>query len=336
MVIGCSLSPERKKPDPCRFVRITKVIQFVVLAFLCLLSFIGVTIAQNILDDRHAQVVVYWQVGDIVSYDVRREKTGDQSGTLSFQLTIRVLEASDTGYLLDCQYSHLELHGPMPTNLSERELHNRIMTAMDGLRVLARASELGEFIGVVNKEEVQEHADNLFREMLGTIPYPELRERLEQTFKAVIIPEIMEASAVQDVGILLFPFGVSLTLNEKVSGQTELPNPLGGPPIPAKQVVELTQLDPRTAKATIVIDQRMDPESFGEMMETLVQRMGIDMEAEDRSELRKVLQSMKVEHHMLFELDLHGAWADRVVVECIAASDEMQMLRSDKRTYQRR
>ena len=60
------------------------------------------------------------------------------------------------------------------------------------------------------------------------------------------------------------------------------------------------------------------------------------MEAENMPEFRKALQSMKVEDNMLFELDLHGAWPDRVVVERIAVIDEMKMLRSDKRTYQRR
>ena len=192
-------------------------------------------IGQNVVNDRTAQVIAYWEAGDVQRYDVERIKEGRKPGKSMFRITFRVLDATDSTYVIECLYSELRVEADLPEDPRSRELMDRLMKASDGMRVVCATDETGIPLSLVNEQEVAEHVRGALSHVLELASNSAEREQVERAFSAVLNTQVLAQSALEDIGNILFPFGVEYELGRKETVRARIPNPLGGSALDVKQ-----------------------------------------------------------------------------------------------------
>lgn len=304
------------------------------LAGLLLLAPLHAT-AQNVLDTRTAQVVAWWKPGDTRVWDVQRVKTGRKQGTSSYRITFKVLDETDSLYVVEARYSHLKVEAELPSEPRERDMAKRILNASDGMRVLFTTDETGSPLSLLNEEEVAEHVRGVLEPLLASAPDAEVRARMTLAFGTMLNSQVLINSAMEEVNHLLFPFGVRYELGKVERHDTEIESPFGDEPIPVKQEFSMTKLDPKAQKATMELKQQVDPSQLDGMIDQLMHAAtGEHMSESDRAEMREVLAAMSIDDAMRFEVDLKGAWVTNATVERVV--EVAGIRQTDKRTYRMR
>ncbi len=281
------------------------------LAILFLLVTPATIRAQNVITPTTATVVAYWEAGDTKSYTLQRTKSGHRNGSTTVRIDLKVLTGTDTSYTIECMYRDMKVLAGMPDDPKAARATEKVLKAVDGMRVVVSTSETGIFEEVLNVDEIQRHVDKILKSVADMASNVQEREEMMAAFSKVITSEALAVAAAEDIGYLLFPFGVEYTLGQLESGATDLPNPLGGDPIPAVIEMTMTKLDPATEQVSIHVDQRIDPSGMTRSFELTMERMGKSMTSEERAELEKLFKEMTVTDVVDLDVHLQGAWVRR-------------------------
>ncbi len=284
------------------------------------------------VNDRTAQVIAYWEAGDVQHYDVERVKEGRKPGKSTFRMTLRVLDGTDSTYVIECLYSELKVEADLPVDARSRELMDRLMKASDGMRVVCTTDETGIPLSLVNEQEVAEHVRGALSHVLELASNDAEREQMERAFSTVLNTQVLAQSALEDIGNILFAFGVEYELGKKETVKAQIPNPLGGSALDVKQEFTMTALDTRKATAHMSMTQRIDPEGMEQGLERLLKSMGQDgMSTNERKEMESVFREMKVTDTMEIDIDLNGAWTR--YAQLVRVVEVMGRRDVDTRTY---
>jgi hypothetical protein len=302
-------------------------------ALLALILFCGVqgAIGQNIIDERTATVVSYWNVGDSKTFRLDRVKAGNKNSSANMMLDLRVIDATDSTYDVEVRYRDMQVQGELPPDPRSAEAVMSVMKSVDGLRVVARTSDTGIFHEVVNQQEVAAHCEKILKGILDLAATDDERTMMEAAFGKLITPESLSITAAEDINYLLFPFGIEYTLNKKERGDTELPNPLGGDPIPGVLEVTMVELDVAKEHARISATQHLDPAGLSRSAIALMKSLGTDMDAKDKREFERIMREMDVSDTYEFDVDLTGAWVTKAI--CIRTIEVQGLTQTDSRTY---
>lgn len=292
----------------------------------------GQALGQNVVDARTARVIAYWLPGDVQVYDVHRVKEGRKPGTSDYRITLKVLDATDSTYLVECQYSDLRVSADLPDDPRAAELIQRLMKATDGMRVLCATDETGIPIALVNEAEVSEHARTIMEQVLNMASNAEERRQMESAFAGVLSTQALAQSALEDIGNLLFAFGVEYVLNKTEKVRAEVPSPFGGTALRAQQEFTMTKLDTTKALATMHMEQMLDPKGLEEDLDMLAREVGGEgLSATQMAEMRSIIASTKINDRMDLVVDLNGAWTKHLH---LVRSVEVKGVReTDTRTY---
>lgn len=288
--------------------------------------------AQNVLDNNRATVVAYWKKGDARTYKLTRTKTGKRNETSSVNLNMKVLSATDTGYVVECIYRDARLLSARPEDPQAAMLVDQLIQASEGLRVVVNTSETGMLGEVTNVAEVKRHSDRILQAVANFIVDENDRKVLIEALSKLISVEALMEIAEEDLGYLLYPFGIEYALNEPAQVDIELPSPIGGTPLPAKLSITMTKLDAKSEAAVIEMNQRIDPAGLSSWVTRLVEQMGKSMSASERGQMEQVMRSMEINDQARFEVDLKGAWLAKATHARVVTIEGQ--VKRDERVYE--
>lgn len=288
--------------------------------------------AQNILNDSTASVIAYWEPGDQRSYQVQRVKTGPRAGSSTYTMDLRVLDATDSTYQLECVVREVRVDAELPTDPRDKAVFQKLLTASNGLRVVCTTDETGIPLRLANMSEVEEHARQVLLSILDMALDPNERLQMRRALEPVLDAELLAQDVLEDLGNLLFPFGVAYIAGRKEEVQAEVPNPLGGDPIGTQQTFTMTHLDTTAHTAKMRMEQQVDPKAVDDAIDPLIESSGgAGLTGEARELLRRRIESIRVSETMDIDVDLNGAWMSRLVF--IRESTVSGEAEKDTRTY---
>lgn len=303
----------------------------------CLTSvFIGAfavaCMSQNVLDNKRATVVSYWKKGDVRTYKLTRTKTGKRNEATSVMIHLKVISATDSGYVVECVYRDARLLSARPEEPQVAMLVDQLIQASEGLRVVVNTSETGMLGEVTNAAEVKRHSDRIFQAVAKFILDENDRKVLIEALSKLISVESLMEIAEEDLGYLLYPFGIEYALNEATQVDIELPSPIGGTPLPAKLSITMTKLDVQNETAIIEMNQRIDPAGLSSWVVRLVDQLGKSMSASERGQMEQAMLSMEINDQARFEVDLNGAWLTKAThVRVVTIEGQVKR---DERVYE--
>ena len=283
---------------------------FAVLCLLCALH----ALPQNVVNDSTAAVIAYWEPGDQRSYRVERAMTGPRAARSTYTMALRVLDATDSTYQLECIFRDLVVDAELPEDPRDRAVFQKLLNASNGLRIVCTTDETGIPIALANQGEVQEHARQALLGILDMALSPTERLQMRAALEPVLDADVLAQDALEDLGNLLFPFGVAYITGRKEEVQAEVPNPLGGDPFGTQQVFTMTELDTTAHTATMHMEQHIDPKAVDDSIQELIDSSGgAALVGDAREQLRRSIEAIKVNETMDIDVDLRGAWTTRLV-----------------------
>ncbi len=264
--------------------------------------------AQNVVNDSTASVIAYWEPGDTFRYRVERGMSGARKGKSAYTMDFRVADATDTTYVVDCTIKEMTVEAEWPSDTRQRQVFHRLLTAMDGLQLRFSADETGVPMALVNMSTIEEHAHQVLQQLLDGAIGPDEHRAMRLTLAAVLDADVMAQDALEDIGNILFPFGVAYITGRQEDVQGETRNPLGGDPLPTVQAFTMTALDTATASASMYMHQHIDPKGVDDRMDQLIASSGGEgLPGEAREKLRRTIEAVRVEETMEFTVELNGA-----------------------------
>ncbi len=319
----------------------------------------GPLVAQNIVNDSTASVIAYWEVGDQRSYDVQRVKTGAHAGSSTYTMALRVLDATDSTYQLECVLRDLRVDAELPSDPRDntdstyqlecvlrdlrvdaelpsdprdKAVFQKLLNASNGLRIVCTTDETGIPLSLANMSEVEEHAKQALLGILDLALDPSERLQMRRALEPVLDAEVLAQDALEDLGNLLFPFGVAYITGRKEEVQAEALNPLGGEPIGTEQTFTMTALDTTAHTARMRMEQHIDPKAVDDAIDSLIESSGgAGLTGDAREKFRRQIESIRVNETMDIDVDLNGAWTTRLVL--VRESAVHGVSEKDTRTY---
>jgi len=229
------------------------------------------------------RIVPRWQVGDVMQYDTLNTREQFDSGQTNViwnvrrSVTIEVLEAEETGYLLGWTYGDAQVE-----NESSGALKNGIeliAKMMAGQQVLLRVSANGVLERVDDWEALAQNVLAALDEAIAekTDGDAEQMEILkQQVTQTVETEEGLRSVVTPGARVFMLPYDNEYSLDSPVQLESTSQNPYGARPFPMRETFVLREFDPNTNIAqiawqkTMIADQAV--QILNEMLDVLSSR----------------------------------------------------------------
>lgn len=256
-------------------------------------------------DPTKVPFVSYWSIGD--SYDFKITKTKQQwkKGELTkdekeeYIATFKVIDSTATSYTVNWSYENdLENTYDIPEALLER------FSEYNVTNIKYKTSEVGDFIEVLNWEEVSNTMINMFNDLIQILG--ENDETTTSTLSKAMQPLIQIYSTKQGVEQLVlselqyfhFLLGMEYNTTVPLIYDDEVPNLFGGKPIKAKSKIYFENLDVDENLCTVKHEMDLNPEDTKDLIIKVLKQMNIG-----DKKVRKLLKTsvMKIEDRNVYE-----------------------------------
>jgi|GEM_PF-5119108 len=230
--------------------------------------------AQNPVTDSSTMTVPYWEKGDNQTYEIRKIKKEFKKGKLvekkeaSYKMTITVLEQTDSSYTVEWQYSDFK------TKSEKKEAAELANQLLDGLRIVYKIDELGNFLEVVNHEEIIAYLKKTNKELIHSMGKTDKRAQkaYDQMNAMIQTKQGVEIVVMKEIQLYHNIYGVELILGEVLQAPAEFQNGYGGEPFPGYLTAEMTDLDQEGMTCKVKMLQTMDTKEGSRIIrESLIQ-----------------------------------------------------------------
>ena len=271
-----------------------------------LFFFHQLSIGQNIITDSSATVAGYWQKGDLASFSFIKNKEKIEKGkptskeTTTYWVEFSVVDANDTSYTINWKNVRVMVNDKKAMDPNPEAFLK--LTA--GLNFKYLTTEYGEFLELLNWKEVQNLVNLELDRLLTDSANPNSKTINNEFRKIFSSRENMEQYVMKDVQLFHSLYGGEYVLKEKLTLEMEMPNPLGGNPIPGTISMEMTDLDKKSNKCSILVAQTIDKEKLTKALSDWLEKMGKPKDSP--------LPVMDFRDHTEYTIDLAKGWIERI------------------------
>ncbi len=226
--------------------------------------------------------------GDRFVLEVTKTKTQsgrrDMDGLKGFQvIDVEIMDSNTAKHLIAWTIRRTGVIGkdgkliPLPSEGAE------LMTMYDGIRLLFEFSADYKFSGLKNLKQIkplmQKTINKVLEDSKGS---PQEKAKLRQAFAPIFSsPKAIEQIFAKEISLLLGLASVELEgdikNNTESQADCEFPMPFGGGVIPAKVLINVTNVDRSANRATVTLNTKMDPEKLAQAMFSMIREVARKM-----------------------------------------------------------
>ena len=221
-----------------------------------------------------------WEKGDQFRLNVERRredfdrgrKTSDRSSKLNADVV--VLEAGEDGYVLGWTWRG---RAKPLTDLEGAAQQPEVVFGGGGatqIEVIVDAD--ANVRGVRNWEAVRAAMKAQVEGMTKSMPPAQRKEARSLVAEMLADPGRGQHLVLREIPLLLTPIGRDFRQREPQEFETQLPNPFGGEPFPAKTTYTLAKFDANVSRAEVEFKQAVDPRRANAVMEKVVKDLADD------------------------------------------------------------
>ncbi|SEL97880.1 hypothetical protein [Parapedobacter koreensis] len=248
---------------------------------LILFVLLGVLTSHGQTDTTSVPFVSYWCVGDSYDFRVtkiqRQEKAGQliKNDSISYIANFEVIDSTETSYKIRWNYK---------TNLGGLNIPNNLIEKLSKYQmteVIYETTEVGEFVGVENWQEIAKMMKALFSDLIDLMV--ETKKADKATLQKAVTPfeslfgskEGIEQLALKELHYLHFPFGIEYSTTEVIEYQQELPNMFGGNPINGDTKIYIESVDFENSFCVLIEEMQLNPEDTRNMLYDVFKQMDV-------------------------------------------------------------
>jgi len=249
-----------------------------------------VTFAQTKPGDSTVSCEAHWVKGEKKILSIARHKESTDANKpkpnfdFNYQAHVSVLDSTSAGYTIQWIFQL-----PEAVRAQNPELANAL-SVYNGMKMVYKTSVTGEFIELVNWEEVR---DTYVKMMMYSLP------DLDSVGEAAVAKsremfnsrKVVESSLIKEIHLFHLPYGRKFSTVEK-NEPTELENPFSAKPLPAMEIARLVEMNSEQKYCKLIIQQKIDTAGALAMMEDILTKMEID--DTDVLEVKKALSNLEI------------------------------------------
>lgn len=277
---------------------------------------------QNIIDNRTANVLPLWKKGDRFTYQVKKTEQKiknavvSESGEVHYKVTYTVLDTVGGQFLMEQRLSDFKLVASKKDaemSQEERAIADRMLSMFEDVPMKYSCTLDGTELTLVNVDEVLQMTRSALETLSSSFPDEENKAAFNSLIDAILTPEAMSTSALENAENLHTLFGGGYVVGERLKQDVELPNLLGGDPLPGKLELVMNTLDQRTGLGTFMMTLQVDGAKLAAMATDMVKKMADALEVQgemspaDKRELDEVFRSMRINDTVKTTVDLNVA-----------------------------
>lgn len=245
------------------------------------------TICFGQVDSLTLPFVSYWSKGDSYNFKItkihQRWKENEliKNDSSSYLVNFIVADSSETNYTIKWRYKTDFRALSIPEKLVEK------FSKYQMTEVIYKTSEVGEFIGIENWQDISSMMKELFNDLTNELYEAEetQREAINKALQPLIgiyqSKEGIEQLVFTELHFFHFPFGLEYSVEEPIQYEEELPNMFGGKPIRGDSKLYFEKVDFENLYCKMIQEMKLNPEDTKQLVSTLFKRMGLqDMELE--------------------------------------------------------
>ncbi|AUC16816.1 hypothetical protein BTO06_17435 [Tenacibaculum sp. SZ-18] len=259
-------------------------------AFLLVLLLISSTNLFSQIDSTKVAFVSYWSTGDSYDFKISNIKQQWKKGQLvkdekrEYVANFTVLDSTDTSYTVKWSYQNdLSNDYDIPKVFLDK------FTKYKTSEIIYKTSELGEFLELINWEEIGEKMNNLFNDIINIVGDADTEEK--EFLKKAMMPIIRAYSSKEGIEQLLlkeiryfhFPMGVEFDIRTALNYDEEIANILGEDPIKAKTTLSFEHVNFEDEFCVLKQKTRLDPDDSMRMIKEFFSRIKIDSEEMEKA-----------------------------------------------------
>lgn len=274
--------------------------------FIILLTTISTSLFSQ-TDSTKIGFVSYWSIGDSYNFKVSKTKKQWEDGVLSkeekqeYIVNFTIIDSTVNSYTIKWSYEDdLGSKYDIPEKLLENLNKYRIT------EIVYKTSELGNFIEIINWEEIGKNMNGMFDNILKDLEKEDIS--IGKKFKQAMEPfkdlssskQGIEQLVSKELQLFHFPMGIEFDITKPLFYDEELPNIFGGNPIKAKAKITFESVDFNKSFCVFTHGMGLDPEDTKNILEQLFKKMKIDnkkMKKALKNAIYEVNDSSKYEYY---------------------------------------
>ncbi len=252
------------------------------LKFFILLLVLNYSSVFSQVDTTVVPFVSYWSLGDSYDFKITKIKKQWKSDELvkndsgSYNVNFLVQDSTATSYTIKWSYR---------TNLSELGLPPEILPNLSKIEktdVIYKTSEVGEFLEIENWEEISAQMTSIVNEVIELMSkeygddFGETMKSMRPFLEIYESQEGIEQLVLKELQYFHFPFGLEYSVDQPILYQEELPNMLGGDPIPADVKLYFAKVDFENEYCELVKEMTVNSEGAKNMIMSFLARLDMD------------------------------------------------------------
>lgn len=304
--------------------------------FLIFFLIVNYSISYSQTDSTKIAFISYWSIGDSYNFKVSKikqqwkegEQTKDEQRDYIANFT--VIDSTETSYTINWSF---ETDLGNTYNIPEDLLMK--FSKYNLTEIKYKTSEVGDFIEIVNWEEVSQLMNNMFDDIIEVLGKEDdkkqdaLRIKMEPFKQIFSSKQGIELLVLKELQSFHFPLGVEFDTTEPLFYDDEIPNMLGGEPIKAKAKIYFENIDFDDSFCTLIQEMSLDPKDTKSILKQVLLTMGLD----DKG-MKKALKNgvFKIDDRNTFEYYYNPGIPHRIetIRETIINMDNTKGRRIDK------
>ncbi len=254
--------------------------------------------AQINKEDSSVQTIAYWDLGEKQEYFVtyKKEKVKDNDTILlnssKYDVDIMVIDSTANSYTIEWHYKN---------HISDQKepIYQGLDKITDGLKIRFKTDEMGEFLEVINLNEIQEYVKKMFGEVKKTydnLTPTETEQMLNNLTKMFTSKETIETFVLRDIQVFHTFHGGHYILGEVIESQIEIENNFGGKPFLADVTLILDDIDFEEYSYVLKYYQSIDKQQLKEVMKSFFGKARENIRTGEEIDLDKVVDELNFDN----------------------------------------
>jgi hypothetical protein len=237
-----------------------------------LLSISLLTFGQNETSNiSEIEIIPHWKKNETHSITIKSTTTDIENGKpysylTTFNANFKVLENSDSEYIVEWIFTNSKLAENDPN------FENNILAKLLNIKFKIKLSNFGQFIELVNADEVRATANKAIDELNAKEMNPNMKVQYNGVKQMIVSKQGLEIVLLKYVKLYNFSFGYEYKINFEQINNVKFPNPLGGEPFEAVEKVKLINVDLNSSICKIETSKNVDGEILSKSVMEFLKR----------------------------------------------------------------
>ncbi len=243
--------------------------------------FLLLTSCETTKYEEDIQIIPRWTKGEKLEYSLvkTRRKLEDGKETLRAKSTcsvnVEVVKADGDEYLVDWTFGETRIEDP---DQAANPMVKAIMNIAKGLKIQLELDADANMLGVKNWRELQGKSQEVIAAITNELKKADMDETVIQGIEQIVTPmfstkEQIEMMCTNEVQTFFFPVGLRNMRTSPMEYHDQLPNPLGGEPLPSIAKIALKKYNPNSDTVLLHWKQEIDPVLAKKIMEKTLKNM---------------------------------------------------------------